>query len=48
MKEIFTIDEETKNEVKILSSINNEHIVKYYNSFEDDDKYYINMELCDI
>jgi len=40
-------DEKIKNEAKILSSINNEHIVKYYDSYQDKEYFYILMEYCD-
>ena len=36
-----------KNEAKILSSINDEHIVKYYDSCEDDKYFNILMEYCE-
>ena len=36
-----------KNEAKILSSINSENIVKYYDSFEDKESFNIIMEYCD-
>ena len=54
LKEISEFDEKTKNEVKILSSINHDNIVKYYNSFIQNDssfskneKLYIVMESCE-
>ena len=36
-----------QNEAEILSSINNEHIVKYYDSFLDNESFNIVMEYCD-
>lgn len=36
-----------ENEAKILSNINNPHIVKYYDSFKDNDTFYILMEYCE-
>ena len=36
-----------KNEAKLLSNLNNEHIVKYYGSFIDKDYFNIIMEYCD-
>ena len=36
-----------KNEAKILSSINDEHIVKYYDSCVNDNNFYILMEFCE-
>ena len=42
-KELETI----KKEAKILSSLNNENIVKYYDSFTDKDTFNIVMEYCD-
>ena len=36
-----------ENEAKLLSSIKNEHIVKYYDSSKDDDFFYILMEYCE-
>ena len=55
LKEIFEFDENTKNEIEILKSINHDNIVKYYNSFiqkEDnsfsqEEKLYIIMEYCE-
>ena len=47
MKKISVIDEEVQNEIKILSTIDSEYIVKYYGSFTHDKKLYIIMELCD-
>ena len=54
LKEISEFDENTKNEVKILSSINHDNIVNYYNSFIQKDnsfsqkeKLYIVMEYCE-
>jgi len=38
---------EIKNETNILASINNEYIVKYYESFSDDDSFNIVMEYCE-
>ena len=39
---------ETKKEVKIISSINNEYIVKYYEPFIEDNKYFnVIMEYCE-
>ena len=40
-------EDKIKNEAKILSSINNEHIVKYYDSYQDEEYFYILMEYCD-
>ena len=36
-----------KKEAKILSKFNHNNIVKYYDSFENNDKFYILMEYCD-
>ena len=36
-----------KNEAKILASIENENIVKYYDSFIDNDEFNIVMEYCE-
>ncbi len=36
-----------KNEAKILSSLNSENIVKYFDSFEDNESFNIIMEYCD-
>jgi len=36
-----------ENEAKILSSINNAHIVKYYDSSKDNEFFYILMEYCE-
>ena len=36
-----------KNEAKLLSSIKNGHIVKYYDSFKDNEFFYILMEYCE-
>ena len=36
-----------ENEAKILSSINNAHIVKYYGSSKDNEFFYILMEYCE-
>ena len=53
MKEILlqgkTIEEinNIKIEANILSKFNCNNIVKYYDSFQDKDKYYILMEYCD-
>jgi len=50
MKKISIIDkadETAQNEIKILSKIDSEYIVKYYGSFIHDKKLYIIMELCD-
>ena len=41
------IVENIKNEADILSKFNCDNIVKYYDSFEDKDKFYILMEYCD-
>ena len=38
--------EKVTNEAKILSSLNSENIVKYYNSFCDNDSFNIVMEFC--
>ena len=37
----------TENEAKILSSIQNEHIVKYYDSSKNSGSFYILMEYCE-
>ena len=47
MKKISDIDEAVQNEIKILSTIDSEYIVKYYGSFTHNKKLYIIMELCD-
>lgn len=39
--------EEIKNEAKLLSKVNNEHIVKYYESFSSTNSFNIVMEYCD-
>ena len=39
--------ETIQNEVKILSNINSDFIVKYYNSFIEKNNLYIIMEYCD-
>lgn len=39
--------EEIKNEAKLLSKVNNEHIVKYYESFSSTNSFNIVMEFCD-
>jgi len=39
--------ESIKNEAKILSSINNENVVKYYDSYISEDNYNIIMEYCE-
>ena len=39
--------QEIKNEAEILSKFNHKNIVKYYESFENDDKFFILMEYCD-
>ena len=36
-----------KNEAKILSGIENDHIVKYHDSYQDKEAFYIFMEYCD-
>ena len=36
-----------QNEADILSRFNSKNIVKYYDSFKDNDKFYILMEYCD-
>ncbi len=36
-----------ENEAKILSSIHNEHIVRYYDSYKDKEYFYILMEYCE-
>ena len=36
-----------ENEAKLLSSINNAHVVKYYDSSKDDEFFYILMEYCE-
>ena len=53
LKEIL-IREETENDIKnyqkeadILSKFNCENIVKYYDSFNENEKFYILMEYCD-
>ena len=38
---------EIKNEAEVLSSINSENIVKYFESFEDKESFNIVMEYCD-
>ena len=38
---------EVKNEAKILSNLQSENIVKYYDSFTDNDSFNIIMEYCD-
>jgi len=38
--------EEMKNEAKLLASVNNEHIVKYYESFYSRNSFNIVMEFC--
>ena len=50
----FSIKNETEdsindiqNEAEILSKFNSDNIVKYYDSFKDEDKFYILMEYCD-
>ena len=35
-----------KKEANILSKFNNNNIVKYYDSYQDKDKFYILMEYC--
>ena len=47
MKKISDIDKAVQNEIKILSTIDSEYIVKYYGSFTHNKKLYIIMELCD-
>ena len=47
MKEISEFDESIINEINILSNINNHNVVKYYSSFEHNDKLYILMEYCE-
>ena len=51
LKEILIKDEDNinniKNEINIISKFNNNNIVKYYNSYKENDKYYILMEYCD-
>ena len=39
--------EKIKNEAKILSTLDNSHIVKYYESFEDNSSFNIVMEYCE-
>ena len=39
--------EKIKNEAKILSNIDNENIVKYYDSFIDNDSFNMVMEYCE-
>ena len=39
--------EDIKNEANILSSLNSENIVKYYDSFIDNDSFNIVMEYCE-
>ena len=34
------------NEISILQDINNEHVVKLIESFEDDDNLYLVLEYC--
>ena len=38
---------ELQNEANILSSIDNDHILKYYDSFSDNESFNIVMEYCD-
>ena len=54
LKEISDFDENTKNEINILSHINHPNIIKYYesfiqneNSFSQKEKLYIVMEYCE-
>ena len=51
LKEINIKDEDNlnniKNEINIISKFNYNNIVKYYNSYKDNNKYYILMEYCD-
>ena len=39
--------EQSKNEANILKNINHENIVNYYDSYEEDNSFYIIMEYCD-
>ena len=39
-------EKEVKNEAEILSRINHENIVKYFDSFFEGEKFYIVMEFC--
>ena len=36
-----------ENEINNISKFNCKNIVKYYNSYKENDKYYILMEYCD-
>jgi NIMA (never in mitosis gene a)-related kinase len=47
MKKINSTEDDIQNEVDILSNINSEYIVKYYNSFIKDGNLSIIMEYCD-
>ena len=52
LKEIIIKEEEdnintTKNEINILSKFNCNNIIKYYDSYKDNNKFYILMEYCD-
>ena len=52
IKEINLPDKEEEklkieNEVKLLLEINNENVIKYYESFIENSKYYLVMEYCD-
>ena len=53
LKELYIKDEtkekieKIKKEAEILSKFNHKNIVKYYTSFELEDKFYILMEYCD-
>ena len=51
LKEIIIKEEDnintTKNEINILSKFNCNNIIKYYDSYIDNNKFYILMEYCD-
>ena len=51
LKEIIIKDEKNinsiENEINIISKFNCNNIVKYYDSYKKNDKYYIAMEYCD-
>lgn len=35
------------NEIKLHKSLRHEHVVEFYNTFEDDQNVYINLEVCE-
>lgn len=43
----FEEQEQTMTEIKLLSSVNSEYVVKHYSSFMADGRLYIVMELCE-